>query len=318
MSRQLRLSSYMFGGQYPDEMQPSLTFTKWLSSFRSHLSEEWSEVPEAQSSSNTFDGSFRRVPAQDNIALPREIRATVAVDKYGNPVDENAQRLMEIQNAEAEKAKHQIADDYTVVYIPPHFGVRIIIFMVALWLVGSMVLVTSLALPIHLGRVVFTVLFNREVHDGYSLVVGFYMLWTCFLIGKTLDRADKRRQRSDGDEPRGEWIVYVFKRSILWIGQLLWMLFWMGFVIPTLVALVMEVYIVHPLRLIVQPDLVLNIHVINSWAIGLLYTRMAISTVRFRPETRVDLAINRVSGFSYIVSLVLRIFAVERRWLEEP
>lgn len=289
-AKQLRLTSYMFGDQRPEELIPSKSFSSWVRSFRPESSKQTSadEVP--------FDGSYRRVPALDNIALPREIGATVKVDAKGKPLDEAGSRLMELQNSEAEKARRNVNEDYTIVYLPPHFRERVILFVLSLWMVATLVFVTALALPIHLGRAVFWTILGREVHDGYSIVVGFYLLWGCYFFGKTLDRIDKQRQRSDRDEPRGGMSVYLFKHTILWIGRLAWVGFWMGVVIPILVALVVELYLVHPLRLIINPELTLKIRIVDSWAIGLLYTKLVL-TVRRRmvTPTLLDLAILRVS-----------------------
>lgn len=290
----------MFGDRSPDEMVPSKSFSSWVRSFRPESAKQAStdEIP--------FDGSYRRVPALDNIALPREIGATVKVNANGEPLDEANTRLMELQNSESEKARRNVNEDYTVVYLPPHFRERVILFVLSLWMVATLVFVTALALPIHLGRAVFWTILGREVHDGYSIVVGFYLLWGCYFFGKTLDRIDKQRQRSDSDEPRGDMSVYLFKYTILWIGKLAYVGFWMGIIIPILIALVVELYLVHPLRLIINPELTLNIRIVDSWAIGLLYTKL-IFIVRRRlvRTTLLDLAIERVSDASTLDRVVL-------------
>ncbi|THH10343.1 hypothetical protein EW145_g1377 [Phellinidium pouzarii] len=290
-ARQLRLTSYMFGGLHPEEMQPSANVSSWLSSF--YASKQLEKPSDAHNVAQ-FDGRYRRVPAQDNIALPREIRATVAVDEHGVPLDDAGRRLMDIQNSEAEKARRDISVDYTLVYLPPHFKERVIIFILSLWIAGSSLFVAAFVIPTLLGRAVFGLAFDREVHDGYSIIVGFYLLWGCYSLVRLLGRIDKRRQRMTHDEPRGDWAVYLFKRSMLWAGNFVWVAFWLGFVIPTLIAVVMEVYLVHPLRIMIKPDLTLNIRVFDFWALGLLYTKMALKSMRFRPETRVDVAVKEM------------------------
>lgn len=286
-SRQLRITSYMLGDVHQEETRPSRGIWSWFND---------TEVvwPQCEGDETAFDGGYRRVPAQDNISLPREISATVAVDSSGNPLDEAGRRLMEIQNSEAEKAKRHPDEDYTVVYIPPRFRERVLAFMISLWVVGSLGIVTCLAVPILLGRAVFGAVLGREVHDGYSLIVGFYLLWGCYHVGMLLDRLDKRRQRS-GSRSRGSHAVYVFKQSMLWIGNVVWVVFWFGIVIPTLLALVVEVYLVHPLRLAFNPTLTLRIRIVDSWAVGLVYTKMALVTMHLRPETRIDTAIKEAS-----------------------
>jgi E3 ubiquitin-protein ligase MARCH6 len=284
-ARQLRLTSYMFGGEHPAETQ-FVSTKNWLSSF-------WRET--ATPAKLEFRGGYRRVPAEDNIALPKELRATVAVDKNGDPLDDAGRRLLERQNAEAEKARRVVSEDYTIVYLPPHFRYRVILFIVGLWLAFSVVLVSCIAAPIHVGRAFFKLVLNHEVHDAYSITIGFYLFWGCFFIGKTLDRMDKSRQRTAGDGPRGEWPVYVAKRALLWTAKFTWIAFWLGFVIPTLIGVIMEVYLVLPLRLMLVGDAPLRVRVFESWAVGLMYTKMALGTMRYRPETRIDAAITRVS-----------------------
>lgn len=282
----------MFGGIHREEMF-FLTTKDWVGS----LWKKSEGIIKPQ-----FKGSYRRVPAEDNIALPKELRATAAVDADGNPVDDASRLLIERQNAEIEKAKRNVKEDYTIVYLPPHFRYRVIVFIIGLWLASSMVLVASIAAPIHVGRAAFKLFVNRDVHDGYSFVIGFYMFWGCLSIGKTLDRMDKRRQRIAGDGARGEWPVYVVKRSLLWAAKFSWMVFWLGIVIPTLIGIVMEVYLVLPLRLMLVGDAPLRIRVVESWAVGLIYTKMALGTMRYRPETRIDVAITRV-GIHYTLCL---------------
>ena len=280
----------MFGGRPEDEMVPSKSFTAWLKSLL------WKVIEEPTSQEAKVDGGYRRVPHLDNIALPRDMSATVKVDKDGNPLDEAGRTLMESQNAEAEKARRDVKTDYMVVYLPPHFRERVILFVLSLWMLATMLFVTAMALPVHLGRLVFWRVLGREVHDGYSIVVGFYLLWGCYIFGKTLDRIDKRRQRNGGDEPRGETIVYLFKYFTLQALHLSWAAFWLGFVIPTLLALVVELYIVHPLRLIINPGLTLKIRIVDSWAVGLLFMKLVLGVRgRMRATLAIDRAIKQVS-----------------------
>lgn len=246
-----------------------------------------------------------RVPAQDNIALRRDLKATTTVGEDGEPLDEEGRKIIEAQNAEAEKAKREVAKDYITVYTPPYFGTRVVLFIITMWLSGSLVLVTSIATPILLGRRVFALFVPHEVHDGYSLIVGFYLLWGCYAVGKTLDRMDKRRQRVGNELARGAFVLYAVKRATLWSMSIAWMFLWMGVIIPILVALVMEFYLILPLRLIFSPTTYIRIHVVESWAVGLIYSKMAIHPPRFRRETRVDTAIAQVCFVLYQMPTII-------------
>jgi E3 ubiquitin-protein ligase MARCH6 len=275
----------MFGDRYPME-----EFTPQHASWTSFVM----TVVGMHDPRNIHDGSFRRVPAIDNVALPREMRATAEVNANGEPMTEAAAKLIQLQDAEAEKAKRNAKSDYTVVYIPPHFRYRIMLFILALWIAFAIFVVVALSVPILLGRSFFKLFTARDVHDGYSFITGFYLLWGCYIIGKAVDRMDKRRQRKGPDGPRAEFSVFLAKRSLLWLAKISYMLFFLGLVIPTLISLVMDFYIVMPIRLAVNPALKPRIRIVDAWALGLLYAKIAVHVHRLQRPTLVMRGLNNV------------------------
>lgn len=272
LARQLRLSSYMFGGRFPSE---EYTPEHW--SWRSLLNDDGIQMDDAEA---VHDGTFRRVPNSDNVALVKDAPATVEVDEEGYPLDANGSRLIIAQTLEAEKAKRPVKDDYTVVYIPPHFRTRVIAFLLCIWTVGSAMLATVLAAPILLGRGVFRLFLPYEVHDGYSFILGFYLLWGCWLVGTALDRMDKRRQRRWSDGTPAQWSLFVLKRAILWVAQASYMFGALGVVIPTLLGIVVELYIIQPIKHAANPLMEPRIRIVDMWALGLLYAKIIVHSMR--------------------------------------
>ncbi|EPQ56749.1 hypothetical protein GLOTRDRAFT_115872 [Gloeophyllum trabeum ATCC 11539] len=268
----LRLTSYMFGERVPsEEYTPKNRFgLQGLTKM---------EVVEE----GIRDGHFRRVPADDNIALPREMRATAEVTEHGEPANEEAARLIKVQNEEAQKAKRNPKTDYTIVYIPPNFRTRILTFIFVAWLAVCAGVAAVFIVPIQLGRLFFGVFIEREVHDGYSFLFGFYLLWGCYLVGYAVDRLDKRRQRRGGEEPRAEWPLYLLKRTLLWLSKIAYMVFTLGIVLPILIALVFEFYLILPFRYTVDPAFVPRIRLVDMWALGLVYAKIAIRAQRAHP-----------------------------------
>jgi E3 ubiquitin-protein ligase MARCH6 len=243
---------------------------------------------------NIQDGTFRRVPASDNVALPREMRATAEVNVNGEPVNETAAKLIQLQNAEAEKAKRNVKADYTIVYIPPHFRYRTMLFILIIWVAFAIFLAAAFSLPILLGRSFFKLFTARDIHDGYSFITGFYLLWACYLVGKAVDRMDKRRQRRGHDGPRAEFPIFFIKRCLLWLAKISYMLFFLGLIIPILISLVMDFYIVLPIRLAVNPTLQPRIRVVDTWALGLLYAKIAVQAHHFQHPTAVMRGLNNI------------------------
>jgi E3 ubiquitin-protein ligase MARCH6 len=223
------------------------------------------------------------------------MRATAEVDANGEPVTDVALKLIQLQNAEAEKAKRNVKSDYTIVYMPPHFRYRIILFILALWVVFAIFVAVALSVPILLGRSFFKLFTARDVHDGYSFITGFYLLWGCYIIGKAVDRMDKRRQRRGPDGPRAEFSVFLAKRCLLWLAKISYMLFSLGLVIPTLISLVMDFYIVLPIRLAVNPALKPRIRIVDAWALGLLYAKIAVHAHRLQRPTPMMRGLTNVS-----------------------
>src|SRR5271154_3543319 len=123
LAARLRLTSYMFGGGHElEEISPK----------------RWSWIPfarvtgEIHNTEVVRDGTFRRVPASDNVVLPQEMRATALVTPDGLPVDDEARELIAAQNMEAERADRVVKDDYTIAYIPPNFRRRVFVFIACL------------------------------------------------------------------------------------------------------------------------------------------------------------------------------------------
>lgn len=276
LAARLRLTSYFFGERHSAE---EFTPRAWdFNIFRARTSQNAVLAD--------YDGSFRRVPNTDHLALPRDMRATVAVTATGLPADDTAKLLMAQQDAETLKAKRNILEDYTIVYIPPHFRYRIIGFIALLWTIGALCLGLSVSIPVLLGRAFFRLFTQKEVHDGYSVIAGFYLLWGCYVVARSIDKLDKRRQR-EHEGPRAPLWIVVVKRGFVWMAKSSYMVFFLGIVIPVLVAVVADLYMIIPIRLLLDPDWVPRIRVVDSWAVGLLYMRIVLRVTRVHPEHQI-------------------------------
>ncbi|KAI9510016.1 hypothetical protein F5148DRAFT_977305 [Russula earlei] len=290
LSARLRLTSYMFGERHPEE-EHELPYINWLV-FGNSRSKAANGVAH-------FHGSYRRVPNSDNVAVPRDMRATARVDNNGFPIDDEARGLIAAQDAEAEKAKRNPKDDYTVVYIPPQFQYRIGLFIFALWVIGCIFVTIAVSTPILLGRAVFNVFSERQMHDGYSFLVGFYTLWGCWVVGQAIERMDKRRQRRSADDARGNWPLYFLKRTVLWLAKISYIVFFVGIAIPALIGLVVELYIIMPIRLSFNPDMVANVRAVDMWALGVIYAKIVLHANRLRPLNRITAGFNHIKAHGW-------------------
>lgn len=135
VSRQLRLSSFMFGGRYPEE-EGHYIHSTWLS---------WLLGRQRRHNDVDFrrDGRLVRVPAYDNVPLivPRR-RMIIPVDAVTlQPLDDTELRL-----GHPAVVNHE-DQDTTVVYIPPYFKLRIAVFLFLIWMTGSILLCSISVVP---------------------------------------------------------------------------------------------------------------------------------------------------------------------------
>ncbi|KAH0836469.1 hypothetical protein J3R83DRAFT_8078 [Lanmaoa asiatica] len=268
LAAKLRLTSYMFGDRNREEVS-SRTYKTRLAFFRRSARDN-------EEATTTPDGTFRRVPASDNIALPRDMRATAEVREDGTPLNDKAAALIASQNAEAVRAKRDIKDDYIVVYFPPCFRTRVIAFVTAVWTIMALVAAVCVAVPVQVGRHFFSLISSSWVHDGYSFLAGFYILWACYLVVKAAESMDRWRQRVTGDGPRADFAVYFAKQSLLWAIKMAYMAVFLGVLVPILLGLVVDLYIVLPIRLTLYPTMVPTIRLVDMWSLGLVYCKIAI------------------------------------------
>lgn len=271
LAKRLRLSSCLFGKRHGAE---EYTPKRWSLSL-SHVV----HGPRQSSSvlASDYDGSFKRVPNTDKIALPREMCATATVKATGEPIDNTARLLIAHQDAETIKANRNVKNDFTMVYIPPQFRYRMIFFVFTMWSFVPFCLGVSLALPTLLGRAFFGMIFKgeREVHDGYSLVAGFYILWACWIAVDGLNKMTDR-WRTEGFWDSLRWLV--IKRGLVWRFKAPYLTVFWGIMIPLLIGgvVVVEAYIVLLFRLHLNQDLdIPMMRVLDCWAVGLLYTKIA-------------------------------------------
>lgn len=116
----------------------------------------------------------------------------------------------------------------------------------------------------------------------------------CYLFARAIDRLDKRRQRRGGDGPRPDLYILVLKRGLLWIAKITYMMFSLGIVIPVLLAIVIDLYIVLPIRFTLDPTLTPRIRIVDTWALGLLYAKIAFHAHNIQPPNRITRGLQNI------------------------
>ena len=158
-------------------------------------------------------------------------------------------------------------------------------FIAALWLMGSVFLATCLSVPTLLGRQLFAFATSREVHDGYSFLLGFHVLWAAWHAGVAFQMVHARRLLVDAETTRLQTAIYCLKRGVIWTAQIAYLTFMLGIVIPVLLGLVVEMYFVLPMRPAQGPTPEISyIRLADMWALGLLYAKITMNSRPLQPR----------------------------------
>jgi E3 ubiquitin-protein ligase MARCH6 len=284
----LRLTSYLYGQSEPDEERPP-----W-----------WHRQDPAGDHATAKYGEYRRVPATDVVTLSDKVRLVVTVNADGSPLDDVGKRMLEAQDAAATQAGRDPKKDYMIVFVPPQFKLRIFAFLADTWVLLSAVTALAIAGPVTLGRFVIETRLGRPVHDGYTFLLGFCLLGFAYAFGRALKRMDIRRQRlREWDGPKALNGLWEAKCVLHWVGTISYMLFCLGIVVPILLGLAVEFYVILPLRLTLNPDLPIRVRLVDMWMLGLMFAKIVTSNQAARNHrNEFQRGLNRAS-LSHICSI---------------
>ncbi|CAE6447141.1 unnamed protein product [Rhizoctonia solani] len=253
-ARQLRLSSFMFNQLHADELQRESRGLRPMNG----PAETWT-IP----SDEHLYGRWLRVPKSDNIAFLRDQPVLIQVDRAGRAVRPRGEEVMAEQDEETRRAGRTPEQDYIIVHVPPYFGARCLSLVILLWITAASITVTGTIGPILLGRLLLSTLAHKyHVHDGYSLVIGWYVLWGLWRVHRSQIRS---------------WIS-----ALAWVANVLCIGIGMGVIMPILVAVTLQMYVVLPLRLWWNPETVPVLRIAEDWALGLVLMKIGWQTWRLR------------------------------------
>lgn len=231
-SHQLRLSSFMLGQRRADEEGTHIrrTWKAWLLLQKAPIPSLCDNGEHFKHNAKTNemmashaevvfrkDGGFARTVAADNVKIvPRKM--FVRVHRDGTPITPEGAEAIQAQLRGPENSSTSGAgaggttgngndeSKFTIVYIPPHFKARILLFIYLLWLTASVAIFISVCTPcesicfslsygfpctstqggltcaclnsttVIIGRVLSDMVFKEPLHDTYSLIVGIHTL----------------------------------------------------------------------------------------------------------------------------------------------
>ncbi|MCJ1433693.1 hypothetical protein MMC27_003057 [Xylographa pallens] len=288
-ARMLRLSQFLFGEQKDDEEGHHVRRTWWdaLAGKRGDptmpIRESRKFLAEDRDVDAYFlrDGRYVRAPASDQVRIPKDSETFLEVDEDGNRID---------GLPEKDDGLHGRGNQmFTNLYIPPYFRFRIGAFIVLIWLFASTTGVGITIIPLLFGRYVFARLIpnHLRMNDIYAFSIGIYLLGgpLCLLFHyrQRLSSVAKNARHIISASPLSsstflDLLGSTTQPAILAI-RFLYFYSALAILFPSLVALLMEAYLVIPLHTYFSPPSPTSshhtIHFVQDWTLGVLYLKMA-------------------------------------------
>ncbi|ORY59134.1 uncharacterized protein BCR38DRAFT_351590 [Pseudomassariella vexata] len=231
------------------------------------------------------NGRFVHTPASDQVKIPKGHAVFHEFDERDISSDGSTENITELFKDD----KH-----YQFVYIPPHFRLRIFLFILSIWLFAAITGVSFTIVPLVFGRRVFKALIPAHIrtNDVYAFSIGVYILgslcyasWHTRLIFARMREwaaaVNGRLPNIDSEAVNNATAIvkHAAKLAYTYITLLV--------VFPLLVTLLVELYILMPIHAwkASSPDSASRIHfanaenahtirVIQAWTLGLLYLKL--------------------------------------------
>ncbi|EDN10872.1 predicted protein [Histoplasma mississippiense (nom. inval.)] len=304
-ARKLRLTHFLFGERRQDEegRRAYPTWRDWI--FRSR------DTLEDESSSNFFlrDGKFVRAPGSDQVRIPKGRSVFLEVDENNERID---------GNEDHEDGLHGKSNSmFAHVYVPPTFKIKIATFIFMIWVFAAVTGLGYTIVPLAIGRRMISSLFPSHVpvNDIYAFSAGIYVVGGAFYALVYCRRhglpALNQRLQPYLASPRQAfphtYNILVKLLSLLYIGAA-YALF-----LPSLFALITELYVLIPLHTYIRSGEVHVIHFVQDWTLGVLYVRMAVRLILWYRGSRPANALNAVLRNGWMdpdIQLATRAFIV--------
>ncbi|KAL1964961.1 hypothetical protein VTN77DRAFT_6161 [Rasamsonia byssochlamydoides] len=297
-ARLLRLSEFLFGERHRDEEGRHVRRT-WRDFFSGKkgdpehpvVGEEQRMIAEKEGRDVYFlrDGRYVRAPASDQVRIPKGSKVFLEVTEDNKRVD---------GAPDPDDGLHgRTSDMFTKVYIPPFFRLRIAAFIFLIWVFAAVTGVSVTVVPLVMGRRMISSFFPSpiRVNDIYAFSAGIYTLggaaYALFYC-RTGYSMLKERLRPVFASPRqaisGTWKAALQAIRLIYVSSA-FVLF-----IPSLFALLTELYVLVPLHTYVEDQKPHVIHFIQDWTLGVLYVQMALKFIQWRSTSRPALALNAI------------------------
>lgn len=294
-ARALRLSWFLFGIRNIDEEGRQVRRTWWdiVSGKRGDVTRPFSGLDNqqmAEDSAHDAEGRYVFAPASDQVRIPKGGKVFIEMED----VDEMARRK-QINAASLGSGEAQL---YMKVYIPPWFRTRIALFILLIWVFAIVTGVSVTILPLVLGRTVFAAITpeHMRMNDVYAFFVGLYLLTGLGYCALHSQAGVSRMKRvlNPISGPPGP----MLRKAYGYGGRLIRLLYLgtaFGIVLPALVAILVELFVLLPVHtFVLAPSEEHVVPLIQDWMLGVLFVKAAGEYILRNPGSRLAEALRGV------------------------
>lgn len=297
-ARLLRLTNFFFGERRPDEEGRHVRRT-WMDILSRKqgdaehpvVGENEKARADQQGVDAYFlrDGKFARVPASDQVRIPKGSRVFLEVTENNERVD---------GAPDPDDGLHgRTSTMFTKVYIPPSFRTRIAAFILLIWLFTATAGVGITVLPLVIGRKVISSYFssNVPVNDVYAISTGLciaggaaYAVFYCRDSFAVVQDRIRPYLHSPWQASLGLGRIALHAIRLVFISTTFSVL------LPSLIAMVIELYLLVPLHTYFGGGEAHVIRFAQDWALGVLYLQMVIKFILWNSTSRPAAALNAI------------------------
>ena len=296
-ARFLRLTNFFFNERQPDEEGYHVRRSWWatLSRAKGDIDHPIKSGEQRRDADDKHidayfvrDGKFVRAPASDQVRIPKGNSVFLEVSESNERID---------GLPETNEGLHSRANPmFTKVYIPPFFRTRIAAFIFSIWVFAAATGVGVTIIPLVVGRKMMSSHFpNRPLNDIYAFSAGICIVGSAAYLAlycHTSFAAMKDRLRPYLQSPRQACIGLT--SAIANALQLSYIALAFSLILPSLFALVIELYVLVPVHTYLDGAQTHVIHFVQDWTIGVLYVQMAIKFVLWYSTSRPAAALNGI------------------------
>ncbi|CAI7638206.1 unnamed protein product [Penicillium glandicola] len=294
----LRLSNFFFPERHLEEEGYHVRKTWWGIISRSEgdwehpvVGDDQRAAAERENRDVYFlrDGRYVRAPGSDQVRIPKGNHVFLEVTENNERVDRKPDP--------ADGLHGRSSNMFTKVYIPPFFRTRIAAFILLIWLFAATTGVGITIIPLIIGRKIIGSYSTTPapVNDVYAFSSGLCVVgalaYLAYYSGTALEFV---RERSGAYLRSPRQAAQTSLDLVMHAARLLYVAHVAIILLPSLFALLTELYILIPAHTLFGDGESHVVHVVQDWALGVLYVQMAIKLTFWQPHSWVAAAVNSV------------------------